>query len=90
MVEESCLCRKVLAEEHPSRLMSQQVLAGTYQSDGQVQKAVALLEYVVAVEARFLRDDHPSWLVSLNALTYLRAELRGSLEEYLYSIISSE
>jgi hypothetical protein len=52
-----------------------------YQADGQVQKAVELLEHVVAVEARSLRDDHPSRLVSLGALAALHAEIDDRLEE---------
>lgn len=65
----------MLAEEHPNRLASQHELARAYRADGKLQKAVDLLEHVVAVESWCLRDDHPSRLVSLEALEYLRAEL---------------
>jgi hypothetical protein len=54
----------MMAEEHPDRLASQHRLAVVYLADGQVGKAVELLEHVVAVEAKVLREDHPSRLVS--------------------------
>jgi tetratricopeptide (TPR) repeat protein len=69
--------RETLAADHPDRLASQHALAMAYRADGQVKKAVELLEHVVTVEGGFLRDDHPSRLASLTALTYLRAEVRG-------------
>jgi hypothetical protein len=40
-----------------------------------VQKAVELLEHVIAVEARTLQDDHPLRLVSVEALADMYAEL---------------
>jgi hypothetical protein len=66
---------KMPAEEHLNRLASQHELARAYQADGQVQKAVMLLEHVVAVKGGLLREDHPSRLVSLDVLMYFRAEL---------------
>jgi hypothetical protein len=39
---------RTLAEEHPSLLASQHALAVACRSDGQIKKAVALLEHVVA------------------------------------------
>jgi hypothetical protein len=66
---------RVLAEEHPDRLASQHVLAMAYQADGQIKKAVEMLEHVVAVKARAMRTDHPSRLISQRALEALRAEL---------------
>jgi hypothetical protein len=74
-LEQSCRWREGLAEEHPSRLVSQHVLAIAYEADGQVQKAVELLEHVFAVEARTLRDDHPSRLVSVSALANMYDQL---------------
>jgi tetratricopeptide (TPR) repeat protein len=59
---------RTLAEEHPSRLASQHELAGAYESNGQIKKAVALLEQVVAVDERTLAEDHPSRLASQHAL----------------------
>lgn len=35
---------QTLAEDHPSRLTSEHVLASTYQANGQVKEAVSLLE----------------------------------------------
>jgi hypothetical protein len=67
----------VLDEANLYQLLPQHVLAGAYQADGQVWKAVELLEHVVTVEGGFLRNDHFSRLASLTALTDLRAELRG-------------
>ncbi|KAJ9134825.1 Kinesin light chain 1 [Coniochaeta hoffmannii] len=40
----------------------------TYQADGQIKKAVALLEQAVAVQGRTLAEDHPSRLASQHAL----------------------
>jgi hypothetical protein len=54
------LQEKVLAEEHPDRLASQYELALAYRADGQLRKAVELLEHVVAVKKRVFREDHPS------------------------------
>jgi hypothetical protein len=80
-LEESCRLREELGEDNSERLLSQHMLASAYEADGQVQRAVQLLEHVVAVEARSLRDDHPSRLVSLEALTAFRAELDDSSDE---------
>ncbi len=41
---------QTLAEDHPSRLASQQVLAGVYRANGQVKEAVSLLEQVVKIQ----------------------------------------
>lgn len=51
-----------------------------YQADGQVGKAVKLLENVVAVEAKVLRDRHISRRVSQRALALLYAELKADNE----------
>ena len=56
------------AEDHPSRLVSQHVLAGAYQADGQVKKAVTLLEHVVAIQETVLKEDHPDRLASQHEL----------------------
>jgi hypothetical protein len=69
----------LLLDEHPLRLASQHVLAGAYQADGQVPKAVALLEHVVAVQEKVLAKEHPSRLASQHELA--RAyEADGQLE----------
>ena len=39
-----------------------------YQANGQVKEAIELLEHVVAIKEKVLKDDHPSRLVSQNAL----------------------
>jgi tetratricopeptide (TPR) repeat protein len=67
--EESFRWRKDnLAEEHPDRLLSQHELAGAYRADGQIEKAVELLEYVVAVRIRILGEEHPHRLASQHEL----------------------
>jgi hypothetical protein len=67
------------AKEYPSRLVSQHPLAMAYEADGQVGKAVELLEHVVAVEAKILRDGHPSSLVSQETLADLYDELEAAI-----------
>ena len=64
---------RVFAEEHPHRLASQHNLAKAYQADGQVKKAVELLEHVVAVYTRVLAEEHPNRLRSEHdlAMAYL-------------------
>jgi lipopolysaccharide biosynthesis regulator YciM len=59
---------KTLAAEHPQRLASQHALAGVYEADGQVDKAVALLQHVVEVEEKTLEAEHLSRLASQHAL----------------------
>jgi hypothetical protein len=54
-----------------------------YEADRHVGKAVELLEQVVAVEARVLRDGHPSRLVSQNALAAMYEELKSDVESTL-------
>ena len=61
-------------------LVLQHELAGAYQADGQVGKAVELLKLVVAVDARVLRDGHPSRLVSQTALAAIYAELTSNCQ----------
>jgi tetratricopeptide (TPR) repeat protein len=80
-LEESCRWRERLDEDDPDLLLSQHTLAIAYEAGGQVQKAVELLEHVIAVQARSFRDDHPSRLVSLGALAALHAEVHDRLEE---------
>jgi hypothetical protein len=46
-----------------------------------VHKAVGLLEHAVAVEAGTLREDHPSRLVSVEALADMLAELAIDSDE---------
>jgi tetratricopeptide (TPR) repeat protein len=55
---------RVLAEDHPSRLASQAVLASAYQ----VKDAMRLLEQVVAIEGRVPAEDHPDRLASQHNL----------------------
>ncbi|KAI4940761.1 hypothetical protein J4E91_011248, partial [Alternaria rosae] len=67
-LEKSCEQRGQLGEDNPSRLASQHVLAGAYQADGQVHKAVALLEHVVEVQEKTLAPEHPQRLASQHVL----------------------
>jgi tetratricopeptide (TPR) repeat protein len=80
-LERSCQQRSQLSEDNSGRLSSQHALAGAYQADGQVHKAVALLQRVVIIKARTLRDDHPSRLVSVEALADMYAELAVNSDE---------
>jgi tetratricopeptide (TPR) repeat protein len=67
-LERSCQQRSQLGEDDPDRLLSQHVLAMAYRADGQVRKAVALLEHIVEVEEKTLAAEHPSRLASQHAL----------------------
>ena len=68
-LQESCGWRdRNLAEDHPSRLLSQHELARAYQANGQIKEAVKLLERVVAIQAEVLAEDHPSRLASQHEL----------------------
>ncbi|KAJ5021108.1 hypothetical protein J3E73DRAFT_435012 [Bipolaris maydis] len=55
---------EVLAEDHDDRLASQHELARAYKADGQVRKAIRLLEHVVRIRT----EDHPSRLASQHEL----------------------
>jgi tetratricopeptide (TPR) repeat protein len=82
LLEHVVRVREALAEGHPSRLASQHVLAKAYYRGGQAQKGVGMLEHVVEVEARVLRDGHPSRVMSVELLQRWHAELRtGSGDE---------
>ena len=59
--------KKQFSEDHPDRLASQHALAIAYDANGQVQKAVELLEHVVKVQ-KMLAEDHPGRLASQHAL----------------------
>jgi tetratricopeptide (TPR) repeat protein len=75
LLEHVVRVREVLAKEHPSQQASQHNLAIAYKADGRLQKAMELMEHVVAVEARTLRDDHPSRVVSAEMLADWYADL---------------
>jgi tetratricopeptide (TPR) repeat protein len=76
LLEHVVRVREPLAEGHPSQLASQHVLAKAYHREGQVKKAVELLEHVVEVQARVLRDGHPSRMISVGLLREWHTELR--------------
>ena len=57
-------------EEHPDRLASQHQLAGAYLADGQIKKAVKLLEHVVAVQKKVIAEEHPDQLASQHQLAW--------------------
>jgi tetratricopeptide (TPR) repeat protein len=67
-LEESCQWREGMIEDDSDLLLSQHVLAMAYEADGQVQKAVELLEHIVKVEEKTLAEEHPSRLASQHAL----------------------
>ncbi|KAF2785582.1 purine and uridine phosphorylase, partial [Melanomma pulvis-pyrius CBS 109.77] len=60
-LEESCRWRNRLDEDNSDLLFSQHALAIAYEADGQIKKAVELLEHVVAVE-KVLAEEHPDRL----------------------------
>jgi tetratricopeptide (TPR) repeat protein len=66
--EEVMCLEDSLTEDHPDRLASQHELAMAYQANGQVKRAVALLEHVVKVKEGSLTEDHPSLLASQHVL----------------------
>jgi tetratricopeptide (TPR) repeat protein len=59
---------QIQAEDHPSRLKSQDELARAYQANGQVKDAVQLLEHVVKIQEQTLAKDHPDRLTSQHVL----------------------
>jgi tetratricopeptide (TPR) repeat protein len=67
-LEESCQSREALDEDDSDLLLSQHELAGAYRADGQVQKAVELLEHVVAVREKTQAEEHPDRLASQHEL----------------------
>jgi tetratricopeptide (TPR) repeat protein len=67
-LEESCRLREELGEDNSDRLLSQHVLAMAYREDGQVQKAMKLLEHIVEVEEKVLAEEHPDRLASQHEL----------------------
>jgi tetratricopeptide (TPR) repeat protein len=67
-LEESRDLRSNLPEDHRDRLSTQHVLAMAYRANGQVKKAVRLLEQVVAIRERVLAEDHPNRLASQHEL----------------------
>ncbi|RKK69285.1 hypothetical protein BFJ71_g17737 [Fusarium oxysporum] len=83
---------RILAEDHPHRLASENVLAGAYPDDGQTKKAVEMLEHVVAVEAEILAEDDPSRHLSQNLLQYCyeRLEGAGAVMESKASVLGEE
>ncbi|KAF2496457.1 kinesin light chain, partial [Lophium mytilinum] len=67
-LEESCRGRNHLDEDNSSRLSSEHALAGAYYADGQIKKAVKLLEHVVNVRKKVLEEEHPNQLASQHGL----------------------
>lgn len=71
-LQKSCEWRdRNLAEGDADRLLSQHVLAMSYQANGQVKDAVKLLERVVAIRTEVLAEDHPDRLASQHVLAML-------------------
>ncbi|KAH8730737.1 TPR repeat protein, partial [Phaeosphaeriaceae sp. PMI808] len=58
-LEESCRLRNGLDEGDSDRLESQHELATACREDGQVKKAVELIEYVVEIREKVLAEEHP-------------------------------
>jgi tetratricopeptide (TPR) repeat protein len=68
-LEECCRCREALDGDDPYRLSAQHNLGVFYWADGQIKKAVTLLEHVVKVREATLADTHPDRLQSQHALS---------------------
>ncbi|KAF2993768.1 hypothetical protein E8E13_002106 [Curvularia kusanoi] len=67
-LEKSCQQRRQRSENDLERLSSQHALAMAYQANGQVQKAVELLQHVVEVREKTLSPEHPDRLTSQHVL----------------------
>ncbi|KAK1071551.1 hypothetical protein LTR74_003181 [Friedmanniomyces endolithicus] len=61
---------KSLLEDHPDRLVSQHVLVRVYWADGQDQRALDLIQYVVLRQTK-LRADHPDRMNSESWLAHM-------------------
>ncbi|KAH7066288.1 hypothetical protein BKA63DRAFT_524118 [Paraphoma chrysanthemicola] len=72
--------RQTLAETHPDRLLSQHVLAGAYEANGQTKEAVALLEHVAKLHETTLAETYPSRLASQYELA-LAYRVNGQTKE---------
>ncbi|MEV8354833.1 tetratricopeptide repeat protein, partial [Streptomyces niveus] len=59
-----------LGEDHPHTLTSRNNLAYTYQSAGDLERAVPLCEQTLTDSIRLLGEDHPHTLTSRNNLAY--------------------
>jgi tetratricopeptide (TPR) repeat protein len=82
-LEKSYQHRSQRSIDDSGRLSSQYVLAGAYQEDGQVKKAVELLEAVVKVRNKVLAEEHPDRLVSQHALAiayYADGQVKKAVE----------
>jgi len=64
-----------LAKDHPDRLTSLHTLAISYRDDGQIKKAISLLEEVVEIREHTLAKDHPHRLGSEHELARILWEL---------------
>lgn len=67
-LEESRKLRSDLPEDDAHRLLTEHVLAMAYQANGQVKKAVGLLEHVVAIRAKMVAATDPDRLASQHEL----------------------
>jgi len=59
---------RVLGEDHPATLRSRNTLADTYQSAGQLEEAIPLLEQTLADSVWVLCNDHPAKMLTRNSL----------------------
>jgi tetratricopeptide (TPR) repeat protein len=67
-LEQCCWLRSELDETDSDRLSAEHALAGAYHEDGQVQKALELMEHVVTVKGKILAEEHLSRLASQHSL----------------------
>ena len=79
-LEESCNQRQGLDERDSGRLISQLFLAVAYRKNGRIQKAVKLLESVVAIQADVLAEDDLDRLASQHELA-MAYQANGQVQE---------
>jgi len=67
-LEASCRLRRNLEEDDPALLFAQHSLAAAFLDDGQIEKAIQLLEIMVNIRPKVPNADYPSRFVSQKAL----------------------
>jgi tetratricopeptide (TPR) repeat protein len=68
VMEKISVVMRTLSSDRPDLLTLQHELAGVFQADGQVNRAVELLEHIVNVEGALLDAENPDRLASMHEL----------------------
>lgn len=75
-------------QDHPSTIISREVLAGAYAKSGSLEKALTLQQDVVAAFERVLGCDHRDTINSVSDLAALHTQLvRTSREREIYGLV---